>query len=48
MDMARHRIGGKIMLGILIILAATCITPVILFGMFSIEKGAYDEDYLQK
>jgi hypothetical protein len=35
------------MLGIIIIVAVTCITPAVLFGMFSIEKGAYDEDYLQ-
>jgi hypothetical protein len=36
------------MLGILIIIAVTLIVPAILFGMFSIEKGAYDEDYLQR
>ena len=36
------------LLGILIIIAVTCITPAFLFGMFSIEKEAYDENYLQK
>lgn len=35
------------MLGILIITAVTLITPALLFGMFSIEKEAYDESYLQ-
>lgn len=36
------------MLGIIMIVAITCITPAVLFGILSIEKGAYDEDYLQR
>ena len=34
------------MLGILIVVAVSCITPAVLIGMFNIEKGAYDENYL--
>lgn len=36
------------MLGIFMVVAVTCITPAVLFGIFNLEKGAYDEDYLQR
>jgi hypothetical protein len=36
------------MIGIIIIVAVSILTPVFLFGMFSIEKEAYDENYLQR
>jgi hypothetical protein len=36
------------MLEILLIVTVTCITPLFLFGIFSLEKEAYDENYLQR
>jgi hypothetical protein len=34
------------MLGISIVIAATFVTLVTLFGIFNLEKEAYDENYL--
>jgi hypothetical protein len=34
------------MLGISIVIAATLVTFVTLFGIFNLEKEAYDENYL--